>query len=667
MMKQFFKLTVAALFLLQSFVALNAQQTFLTAIPTESSLTANMQGDFYIKPSGGWASSFQNSTSEGPISFSYDGNMNTNYHSSWSNTVFPVILDYYFDDTVEQLDYLVYYPRISGTNGFFGELEVWYAADGQPLVKYGDYDFQKSGTPKTIIFQPALVKPDTIHFVVKSGLGDNGTGYASCAEMEFYRKNPNVFDWSAVFTDETCSELKSGITLDDINAINEGFYKKLASDIYHGFFDPEFRVQEFRAWEHPDKKAALNKTAPYSLLDNPAGIYVSQGEDLVVFVGDTHGKSISLRTHDLTTGGWGAQKTYSLKQGLNKIRTTAKGLVYVQYYDDLGAAAPKVKINFVTGAVNGYFDSQKHQASDWQRLLNKAVAPDFDLLGQFAHITFPVANFKSKTPDGEALIDAWDRLVRFEHEFMGLYKYPDHKFQNRVYCHADYNPDAAHMYATSYHTGYSQATWNEMVTLTAFSTSGIWGPAHEIGHVNQVRPGVKWLGMTEVTNNIYSAHVQTSFGNTCRLTSDNVYSRAFAKMATDVAHQDLGDVWFNLVPFWQLKLYLVDILGKEDFYKDLYHHYMTNDDPTTPATDGKYQLNFVRVSCDMAQLNLLDFFEKWGFLTPINKTVTDYGTSAFIITEEQIAALKAEIEAKNYPEPPKDFSRITDSNKETYR
>lgn len=34
-----------------------------------------------------------------------------------------------------------------------------------------------------------------------------------------------------------------------------------------------------------------------------------------------------------------------------------------------------------------------------------------------------------------------------------------------------------------------------------------WGIAHEFGHVNQVRPAMKWVSTGEVTNNIYSAYV----------------------------------------------------------------------------------------------------------------------------------------------------------------
>ena len=36
-------------------------------------------------------------------------------------------------------------------------------------------------------------------------------------------------------------------------------------------------------------------------------------------------------------------------------------------------------------------------------------------------------------------------------------------------------------------------------------------------------------------------------------------------------------------------------------------------------TDGDIQLDFVYNCCLSAKMNLLDFFEKWGFLTPVNK------------------------------------------------
>jgi hypothetical protein len=203
-------------------------------------------------------------------------------------------------------------------------------------------------------------------------------------------------------------------------------------------------------------------------------------------------------------------------------------------------------------------------------------------------------------------------------------------------------------------------------------TTGIWGPAHEVGHVNQVRPGVKWDRMGECTNNIYSLYVQTAFGNESRLINGSangtdIYTGAFNNGLGKTSHymmadSDGGHSWRKLVPFWQLKLYLHDALGQTAFYKDLFYEIMTTDAPGTSAeTDGRHQLHFVRTACKAANLDLTYFFEQWGFLTPVSN-----GT-VFVITQAQIDALKAEIAGKKYPKPPKDFTGIQDNNVATYK
>ncbi len=609
--------------------------------------------DIKIGVSGSYASEAQ--PGEG-IALSHDGNLNTMYHSRWGDgTVFPVKMTSYFSN-VPRIDYLKYYTRTSGSNGNFQEAAIW-VTDTEGLRKYGDYNF--NGTSAVISFDPPLINPKQIEFRVTSGLG----GYASCAEMEFYRKSSEAFDYLTIFTDSSCSILKSDVTREMINNIPDLFFRDLALQIFLNLYDERhFRVQEYRAWVHPDIQAAENKTSQYSLRDNPTGIYIKKGEELVVFA-DLKGQHASLLSQDLTTYGGGTQHTYPITAGVNTITAKADGLIYVQYYSASGENAPKIKLNFAAGRVNGYFDSQKHDASQWRTVLQKAAAPDIDLVGKFAHLTFPVSLFKELTPNGKALIDKWDELIRLEHEFMGLYKY-NRVFKNRLYVHFDYDPKSPYMYATSYRTAYSRSSVHEVIKLDTF-TANPWGGAHEAGHVNQVRPGVKWSGMTEVTTNIYSLYVQTSFGNKSRLMRDNVYNSAFDSfLGKNIPHNDAENVWIQLVPFWQLKLYLHDALGKTDFYKDLFYHYMTNPDPGTAAeTDGRFQLYFVKAACETARLNLLEFFEKWGFLTPIDKGT---GGSRFTITQAQIDSLKAEITARNYEMPEKDFTRITDDTINLY-
>ena len=46
--------------------------------------------------------------------------------------------------------------------------------------------------------------------------------------MEFYKKNPENFDYTQLFSDPSCSELKPGITEQDILACDHSFFKNIA-------------------------------------------------------------------------------------------------------------------------------------------------------------------------------------------------------------------------------------------------------------------------------------------------------------------------------------------------------------------------------------------------------------------------------------------------------
>lgn len=45
-------------------------------------------------------------------------------------------------------------------------------------------------------------------------------------------------------------------------------------------------------------------------------------------------------------------------------------------------------------------------------------------------------------------------------------------------------------------------------------------------------------------------------------------------------------------------------------------------------THGEIQLDFVYACSKISGMNLLDFFTKWGFLTPVDKELDDYGKSS---------------------------------------
>lgn len=627
--------------------------------------------DLKVPVSRATASSFQPGS---PIERSFDDDYSTLYHSNWENYAddyFPITLDYHFEDQ-ESIDYFIYHPRASGgNNGNFEEVEVWAATESDPtFTRLLVHDFHGSGSAAKVLFEQPLVKPKTIRFVVNSGAG-NRQGFASCAEMEFYRMNPDNFDPLVLFTDLTCSELKPNIDLEDIEKVSNNLYRNIAFYLFNGQYPREFRIQEYRAWPHPDAWAAENKTSTLSLLDNPTGISVSEGEELIVFVGETNGYALSLKIQNLDAPGndgyHNLSSSYPLSPGINKINARNKGLGYVFFHTSDYETAPPVKIHFATGRVNGYFDSRKHTSSDWNRLLNGAVDKYFDVLGEYAHLTFETAAFKSHAVNnGPKLIEAYDDLVRLQQEFMGLMKY-NRPTVNRAYFHVMYQ---GHMYATAYRTGYNSGTQQDILTLENFK-SAPWGPAHEMGHTFQTRPGFRWLGMTEVTNNVHSLYVQTEWGNDSRIETENMarynnrYEKAYhSSFVNNTPHPGEPDVFCKLVSLWQLQLYFSNARGFADMYKDFYERVRTSPDKSNA---GEQQLEFVRAMCEITATDLTDFFTRWGYLTPFDSTVEDYTPGNFLITQRQIDQLLDEIKTKNYSPMTDKIEYICDSNWEIFK
>ncbi|MGL5317985.1 MAG: M60 family metallopeptidase [Bacteroidales bacterium] len=618
---------------------------------------SSIPGDLKIKIEKGTTSSFQPG---GEIEKSFDGDKGTIYHSSWDNSApnyFPITIEYELEET-PSMDYLIYYPRTSGGNGNFKQVEIWATTkENSTYQKVKDYDFEGVGTASKVYFDQQVINPVKVKFIVRSGAGDR-QGFATCAEMEFYRKNPESFDPSTVFEDELCSALKPSITQKEVDAIANPFFRNMAQYMLDGKYDTKFRIASFKPYRHPDYMAAINKTSPYSLLDNPTGMFFKTNEEIVVFVGETNGGKLSLQVQDLAQG-YGGQN-YPLSQGMNKLRISQGGLGYIKYFDN-DKSRPAIQVHFATGKVQGYYDPLKHTPQECADMLYKAEHPYFDVLGTYAHLTYPVNRFKA-SPNIKELIEAYDDIVLTQQKFMGLLKY-DKQFDNRMYFHVVYGD--AHMYATSYRTAYHDNTLSALCSAGNLKGGNIWGPAHEVGHCNQTRPGLKWAGTTEVTNNIHSLVCQTYFGNETRLQSEDIggvhgnrYQAGFTNIiANKQPHNSEGDVFCKLIPFWQLQLYSVHVKKYTDLYADLHERVRMN---PNLSSDGANMMQFVKWTCDAMQEDLTEFFTDWGFLRPCDFEIDDYGKTRFIVTEEMIKDAKDYIASKNYPKPSRKLQYMHD-------
>lgn len=633
----------------------------------------------------GWAPDYLDDKTK--IEKAFDGDVATYFNAKQGEASFPYEVKFTLN-TTNNVSYFTYYPRRdSGTRwGQFGEVEVWYnTADNNDFVKAGRFDFKEElSEPSTGWFDTPIKQPKEIMLKVFSGYNNR----VSIGEVEFYAKTSEAYDYSAIFADKAASVLRSGISMQDIEKIPEAFYKNIASQIFKGTYDNEYRIQKYRPYQDPGFDASEFKTAKYSRRDNATGMYYNDlSENLIVFVDDLKGQNISLNILDYSESA-NEGVSYPLKEGVNILKPSKKGHIYIFYLVDdplpLHPATEQekkaidnrsVKIHIASGRVNGLFDIRKHTQSDWPNILSKTVSNEIDIMGIHSHVVWNVQDYIEYNTNIELMTNYIDNLVKQQHEFMGLYHY-NRSFKNRQYIRVDYFVPAA--YASDYKTVYRQSGYKEVFCSEDGFKRRLWVLGHEVGHTNQVRPGVKWHGTTEITNNIYALYNQKCVHGEARRLTTGTTSQGYAGASDgyDWAFENIinaNENWYfsgdkdrgadkylpRLVPFWQLYLYFVEIDKQEHFYHDIFEHYRNN---SSPSDDGLRQLDFIRTVCNVGKTNMIDFFEKWGMLTPIDIIVDDYGEKRIVVTETQINNLKSEIISKGYPTPAINVHELTDSN-----
>ena len=674
---------------------------------TISQESAPSSADRLIKVIGGEATSEETQgkdSDKNPLTLkmSYDGNKKTYFNSAFGAVSYPFFIRYELEKE-HTLNSIVYTPRTDAGNkwGSFDQFSVEVSTAGKPdeFIKIGDYS-RGDGvhTPFTIKLSEPIENVRYVRFTINKAYENR----VSCAEMEFYEASNNKFDPAVIFADNMGMKLKEGVTEKQIKQIPNQYLKELGLVLLSGDYDSSYRLADYRPYQNPAIMATANKTSKYSLRDNPTGIYAKAGETLSIFVGDIYeGGKVSMLIQDLN-GGYNNSKTYELSEGYNEVTVEVGGLIYILNhvgddiplrFEDADGNQKKViemktvKVHFAMGKVNGYFDVRKNRESDWSSIRDNAKYQDIDVLGEYSHLTWRISDFKKYDTEITKTIENLDRLVYLEEEFMGLVEY-DRMFNNRMHFCIDYKASSPN--ASDYRTVYNASDYYaEPFCKPDNFPARCWGPAHEVGHCNQTRPGLKWSGQTEVTNNIMSLFIQTSFGRPCKLLVDgctlkdendqtlgtyvNIYQGATSLIVDGKRPHCLPGISSitretQLVPFWQLKLYMIDVLEKKDFYHDLYEYFRTHESPSDKgANQGMNQLDFVRQVCAISGLNMLDFFEKWGFLYPVKTTLNDYGSKSFEITEEQIKQLKEEINGMGYLMPRPNVHQITETNLDDYR
>lgn len=607
-----------------------------------------------------------------------DGKFDNNlYHSRWGNaTVFPVTLDFTLSKASD-VDYMLYYPRTDGVNGNIGKFDLYYFVASQPTVavKAGTFDFHEASVSNVAAFTSTVKNVVKVRMVVYNGTG----GFVSGSEVQFFKHRTDAAlekTLLEVFTDITCSALRPDAKAKSVNKLPP-YFAYLATRMHEDSYDAhemKFRVQEYQPYSNPSVWADRLITRRYSMLDNPTGIYVREGDEVVLLVGDTHGNQVSVnnvgeQTMSSSSGSYVQTEpigdSYQLREGINKIKVRKTGMLFIVYNTDLSSpnAQPiKIHIPLKSGIVSGYWDLNKDKTNEqYTQLIGKAGYKYFPVKGNNIIFYFHRDKMKQAVPeDILSAINLWDEIVGYQHELMGITSLRKAQFNNHMFA---ISPEGSYMWATDNYIGFVYTYLNNVLLRdnVMAQKDNAWGPAHEIGHVNQM--AINWPSTTESSNNLFSNYTLYKLGKYCSR-GGTIHDLAVARCVNHESWVRMGGATYqgenpelHMRMNWQLWNYFHRLGNKADFFPTLFA--LLRETRLSSVTIGESQLLYAKMASKAANLDLSEFFERWGFFDPVdNFTLNQYGTYIYNVTQAQIDEAKAFMH--QFPKPKQPFYYLED-------
>ena len=493
------------------------------------------------------------------------------------------------------------------------------------------------------------------------------------------------------FTDNSCSELKddyksytddnltAAMETDGIPAAARQMAIKVKNNDWTEYADgweiteKTFRIGSYAPVSKESRWRGITKVG-YALSPNsdPTGIYVQSGDVITVYVSEIpSGQSVMLRNVPRSSG---SGEGYALNTGFNILKMQSEGMLYVDYEVDnttnggapytLLSSYPNVTVHIEGGQVNGAFSVKRGDTdADWEKM-QLYLFKKYDYL-QLRSRKLIFNMLASKVMEAcptkmVELLDQWDKVVEMEHNIMGLdAEFPGYFNTPMMAVSITGNN---HMFASTYGTYYNENTLGDVMKYeNLFAGGSLWGPAHEIGHINQA--AINIIGQSEVSNNLFSNIAVYLNGH---LTSRTEYiSTTFKNMADNIYWQNRTSLWerthlyFQLYQFFHVQGYMPNFY--QNFFKAL------RADPTTRVQntfiDATYDyLKFYKMACEVSGYDLTEFFQAYGFfVVPEQPSQTvgsetrdafwvgDYGTYYLVVTQEMIDAAIAEVKALNLP------------------
>ena len=544
----------------------------------------------------------------------------------------------------------IHYIIFSGAD--FNEIAVS-AMSGSSWKDLGKFDI---GGSRMIRFKKPLQKVRKIRLTVDYPEGSSPS--FTVREISFYKRVESVLNRKLlkVFKDTSCSSINPRCTLTDLKALPE-FLQMIAKKIKSGDYeDKEFRIASYKAYSHPEFAAKVRNINALNKFDNPTGIVAEKGDEILVFVGPTHGEDIGLAS--VSPAGI-ESSSYPLNEGVNKIRINRSGLLYVMYHTDISTPKKPITVHIPVGSgiVNGYFDVTRHTDKDWKRMISNAPHSMFDIVGRNSMMILHTKYLKDYSPDSiTKSVRVWDESVKAMWKIMGFDKYPQPHNNRQLGVSVE---GGAHMFATWYYCGYSigdqgNTLKNEVLAPGVLQGNRHWGIGHEIGHCYQ-HP-FNWRSMSESSNNFFAQLILDQVtnainGNEQASDMENPCKYLLSEAVKGMPFHDLNG-WAKW-GFAQYSFYLYfHKLGiNPEFYPRLFESLRRK-----PLSRQAYEVSEAHLAlyeriCNISRADFTDDFEIFNWFVPIDRKGHQYGDYSFKMTEEMARASKARIAAKRYPKP----------------
>ena len=477
------------------------------------------------------------------------------------------------------------------------------------------------------------------------------------------------------FNDYACTELKDEykeMSDDDLTAAMQetdmpktfiNMALKIKNESW-GHREKEFRIYDYEAYSDPtqwNSTRLVGTSYQFSPQTGPTGISVKQGDMVILFAG-SNAPTYATLTFSNNQDYEIAPSVVSLKRGINVFVPDKDGHLFIHYTitntsKKLADFAP-ITIHIEGGRVQGYFDiTRGHTNADWKdmvantfqdrivHLKNKYYQFNMDykeLLKQISDEELDEIDTDGVAKGIEGTLHRWDQIVALDRYLIGA-----EQFLDRFNCMLSASSSSTgNPYATTYGTyypGVGTIMNYEAMTHGTENDGGAnyWCIAHETGHVHQNL--INLAGCTEVSVNFFShACTWMQGSNTGRYGPWKEQLKYFAK---NTFWNDYGeDVGLKSRMYFQLWLYFHLMEHDVTFYPRLFDKFresplVQSTDAANPGSGTTDYLKFAKFCCDVAQADLSEFFQFWGFFVPIkNYEFGDYSNKYMTTTQAEIDA-----------------------------